>query len=60
MLLFLLVFDWFAPTQLSFIILHDFAEGRVVQEYVCHVTVENTAVRTPAITTVLLRLEQVT
>lgn len=60
MLLFLLVFDWFAPTQLSFIILHDFAEGRVVQEYVCYVTVENTAVRTPAITTVLLRLEQVT
>ena len=47
MLLFLLAFEWFIPY--SFIILHDFAESKFVQEHVCYVTVENTAIRTLAI-----------
>lgn len=65
MLLFLLAFEWFIPY--SFIISHDFAESKFVQEHVCYVIVENTAIRTPAIkkripamTTLLLQLEQVT
>lgn len=65
MFLFLLAFEWFIPY--SFIISHDFAETKFIQEHVCYVIVENTAIRTPAIkkrtpamTTVLLQLEQVT
>ena len=47
MFLFLLAFEWFIPY--SFIISHDFAETKFIQEHVCYVIVENTAIRTPAI-----------
>lgn len=42
---FSLVFELFAPTLLSFILLHDFAESKVVQEHIYYGRVENTGAR---------------
>lgn len=42
MLLFFLFFKWFPPALLSFVILHDSADSKAVQEHVHYVTVEDT------------------